>query len=600
MKDNPSKKKLAWAGPIFYLAITGAHAWYLYGFIPVAGLLFLSLIGGMFLYFGSRKVLRAVFDRPSGVGSFIGGLFLLVLGMLTLIPGWPDDLLVESSIGWFILEERGRLLDQAMYDDNLLLIQKISWAGLGDPEPRDSFGHPLIDDAKNPEILHMLLKSGLNPDARDEGGTTLLMRTSDQEMAEVLLAAGANPNARNDEGRTPLMYVRDANIELMKLLAENGAEINAVDDFGRSVGDWLGTSPAIDNVLAQYTPDGILRNTDLDFLSHARRDWLDQEQLENENLLTPSTISADPVSMTHGDLAELQIRLSNDSDTDRVLKVEASLNTAAFFVSSSHNGKIINPYQAQLEQEISWPLLSLPAHSSGVLNMNIMARDDWDAGDLSINVSARNILTYADEETIHLNLYQPLSDDAYTESSLLISFLGALVIPLPFLIWLGAWRFLGKKHPFTKGIGRLIAVMFSLICFLGASSMTRDLVRPYLSYEESEALILDRRYYLDHTTSTDSRGRTSSRLIHVPILAAQYSTTNGEVVSTGPASDQFFRETKLGDTVPCWYDPDDPRRFTVVREFSFITVFAICFMAIMSLALVWVAFWKRRESESAQ
>lgn len=342
-KTQNSGSKASWKGTLFYLAITAAHAWYLHGFLPLSVLIFLSFIGGILLYFGLKKLVSSVFTRSFKVSSLIGGLFLFGFGSLTLIPGWPDTLLLKTPIGWPVLEYRTKLLDKAMYDDNIDLLRKIAWAGLGDPAPRDSFGHPLIYDAKDPEMLQVLLESGLDPDARDEDTTTLLMRTHDENIAGVLLAGGADPNARDENGRTPLMYVQDVNLDFVKVLAKNGADVNAYDDQGRTVADWLGTSTDIDNALSQYARGGVRRSGDLDFLSHARRDWLDQENLDSNSLVKQSEIIVNPDPMTYGDLADLEIRLSNDSETDRFVKVTANLNSVALFVDISHDGKIINP-----------------------------------------------------------------------------------------------------------------------------------------------------------------------------------------------------------------------------------------------------------------
>ena len=601
-EQQASGSKASLAGFILYLAITAAHAWYLYGFLPVAGLIFLSLIGGILFYFGLKKLVNSVFTSPIKVSSIMAGLFVFGFGFLTLLPGWPDSLLLKTSLGWPLLEYRIELLDRAMYEDNLPLLRKIAWAGVGDPEPRVSSGRPLIDDAKNPEMLRILLDSGLNPDARSEGGTTLLMRTHDEAMARVLLASGANPNARDDNGRTPLMHAH-TNLELMKVLAENGAEVNAVDDFGRTVADWLGSNPDIENVLGQYARSGIRRSTQVDLLSHARQDWLEQKDVENESLVPPSAISVNPDPMAYGDLAELQIRLSNDSDTDRVIKVEAMLDTDVLFVETSHDGKIINPYQPQLTQKIGWPLLALPARGSGVLSMNIITRDRWDASEASVDVRARNVLNHAEEEPFFLHFQLPLPEPpAYTGFSV-GNFLAALVIPLPIAILVGTWRYLGKKHPATRGVGRFVAGMWSVGFALFVYSDVTNLMRPYTDFEATEARILDRRYYLESTTtSVGSTGRSRSyttTISPVPIMAVRYPTLGGEVISTGSPGSYDFRELKLGAVVPCWYDPEHPNKFVLSRGIGFFNIIWIGILSIGSLVLAWVALrWKTETAAS--
>ncbi|MCA9735766.1 MAG: ankyrin repeat domain-containing protein [Deferribacteres bacterium] len=591
MKKNKAQRdKPGWTGTVFYLIITVGHVWLLYGLVPLAGVIFLSFIGGILIYFGLKKLLKSFLTHPINAVSILGSLALLILGALTLVPAWPDSLLLKTPLGWPILEERARLLDRAMYNDNLPLVRKLAWVGLGDPEPRDSFGRPLIDDAKTPEMLQPLLESGLNPDTRGEGGTTLLMRTHNEEIASVLLSNGADPNARDDNGRTPLMYVYEANPKLVKILAENGAEVNAVDDFGRTVADWLGNSSEVDKLLVNYAHGSIHRNENLNFLSHARQDWLDQIELDSTSSLTPAKISVNPDPLKHGDLAELKIRLTNDTDTKRVVRVEATLNSEALFVGTSHNGKIINPYQAQLDQKIDWPLLALPARSSGFLTMRIFVRDAWDTGDLSVDVRARNVLTYSEEEDLFLNLSQPLSESEYVDGTVASLFL-IFSFPLLIMIWAGSWHFLGRKHPFTRVAGRLNAGIFSLLFALITYTLIMETVHLYTNYDKSEAVILDRRFYLKSVTTSGSRTSRSTTTIHqMPIIAARYATPEGDVISSAAASFQFFRENKLGAIVPCWYDRDDPYKLIISREISFLTILAIGLSTSGFLVLAWLAF----------
>lgn len=64
---------------------------------------------------------------------------------------------------------------------------------------------------------------------------------------------------------------------MVRLLLENGAEVNSSDKYGRTVADWLGHNTEILDILNEYAPDeGLLRGADLNLSDHARRDWLDQ------------------------------------------------------------------------------------------------------------------------------------------------------------------------------------------------------------------------------------------------------------------------------------------------------------------------------------
>jgi ankyrin repeat protein len=55
-------------------------------------------------------------------------------------------------------------------------------------------------------------------------------------MARLFLSKGANPNARSVIGRTPLFSaVVDSQVNMVRLLVDNGADVNARDDRGTAV-----------------------------------------------------------------------------------------------------------------------------------------------------------------------------------------------------------------------------------------------------------------------------------------------------------------------------------------------------------------------------
>ena len=63
----------------------------------------------------------------------------------------------------------------------------------------------------------------------------LAVGSGNLKIAEMLLNFGANVNAVDDEGKTPLMRLDDdANTELVRLLIKHGAKVNAVDDEGNT------------------------------------------------------------------------------------------------------------------------------------------------------------------------------------------------------------------------------------------------------------------------------------------------------------------------------------------------------------------------------
>jgi ankyrin repeat protein len=95
-------------------------------------------------------------------------------------------------------------------------------------------GNPVLLKAvwNEPGRIPALVNEGMDVDARDGQGRTALMEAvswNKVETAKMLLALGANVNARDNRGRTPLMHGA-AHLESTRLLLKHGAEVNAVAD----------------------------------------------------------------------------------------------------------------------------------------------------------------------------------------------------------------------------------------------------------------------------------------------------------------------------------------------------------------------------------
>jgi uncharacterized protein len=86
----------------------------------------------------------------------------------------------------------------------------------------------------------------LNSDGINE--LTVAVRKCDARGVATLLNAGVNPNWRNRDGTTALMWVgfflnppETSKLEIAKLLVAHGADVNARDNYGRSVLSFLAT-----------------------------------------------------------------------------------------------------------------------------------------------------------------------------------------------------------------------------------------------------------------------------------------------------------------------------------------------------------------------
>ncbi len=96
-------------------------------------------------------------------------------------------------------------------------------------------------NAQREKVLEFLVSSGADVNAKDKRGRSPLLiamtgfYSSSYNMARVLLAGGANPNAQDQYGIAPMHFVaQDTNVDLFKLLTDNGADINLRDNDGNT------------------------------------------------------------------------------------------------------------------------------------------------------------------------------------------------------------------------------------------------------------------------------------------------------------------------------------------------------------------------------
>ncbi len=103
----------------------------------------------------------------------------------------------------------------------------------------------------NFEIIKMLLEHGADVNIKNDENTTALLYTfkqqHDDEIVKLLLSYGADPNIKNksrigykccqdEKGYTPFLEaVSYANLDIIKLLIEHGADIHAENNYGVNV-----------------------------------------------------------------------------------------------------------------------------------------------------------------------------------------------------------------------------------------------------------------------------------------------------------------------------------------------------------------------------
>lgn len=122
----------------------------------------------------------------------------------------------------------------------------------------------------NTAAVSAALENGMPVNQKDANGNTALMTAAfngQTETMQVLLDAGADVNLRVNNGVTPLMAACGPYPQAVRLLLENGADVNATDDNENFTALMYaaveGLSPVVD-ILLEYGADPSMTDEDND------------------------------------------------------------------------------------------------------------------------------------------------------------------------------------------------------------------------------------------------------------------------------------------------------------------------------------------------
>ena len=574
----------------------------LYGFVSTPVWIVLSIVGPLMLrggYMLVRDALPHIGEGVAYLGVTLFGALLVFGAAATLSAALPGSWLAESSPGRGLLGYRQSRLERAIKSENAGLAGWLAARGLGTTAPIDSFARPLLHDAGDARMVTALLGAGLSPDARDGEGRTLLMLTYDEGTGRALLEGGADTEVADLEGRTALAYARHKDIGHLEMLLAAGADVHATDHAGIHVSHEFPAAGPERALLEQFAGERPLpAPRSLIAADRGRTDWLLAARTSAESLVTMR-----PENPAPGERATLDIRIVNDTTQDRLIKVRAVLNNAAFLVGASHGGTAATPRIAGISRDVRWPLLTLPAKTEGGLTLDIVAGADPGSGDLSVDLRYREVGDPEDEVFgVYVSRSGEFSDDADTLTLILVPVAIGLALLIAGRV-IGGW--LRRKTSFAAGAAALLG---ALVCGGMTLVLAAGMLEPWFGLDETRCEIHDRRVRLETLRTTSGTGTMarSSYSTHLePVVATSYDADNETITTTGFAigaatrSVQVLDGLAIGESVPCWYDPDIPTRFTLTRSpgaagIAGIAVLLACFLVFSGIFQV-----TRRQRKSA-
>ncbi|MEW8506089.1 MAG: hypothetical protein AB2598_05255 [Candidatus Thiodiazotropha sp.] len=584
-----TRRRSNWKSHYFILLVLWLAL--LYGFTSTLKWIGLSLLGAALVVAGIRIIAYAQQTKRDNIHynvTLLFGLMLLACSLPTLAPGLPASLLTLTSPASSVLEARALRLAQTIDDDNRTNARLIATRGLGDPVPRDKHGLPVLLGVKDADLLKDLIAAGLSPDASNTDGKTLLMLTDDLDLATVLLESGADPNARDLEGGTALSHAYRKDRRYRELLLDAGADVHAVDNAEIAVVDYYPDSGPERELLEAYAGNSPLSAPrSFAVADRGRRGWI--VTMDSRDHLPPSALSITPSFLHYDDSATVTVRLSNASDQDRLLDVRASIS-AAFFVAASHGGRVENPHKPFVGQTIRWPRLTLPAHSMGELTFDIVTDLEYSKGDLHIDLRSR-AFGHTEDEVLYLSkkLEYPQytgepADSSWGDILGIVIFIASFVVALPMLM-----------RGSTSKVSVAAAGAAAIVCGGVFVVLLWGMVEPWVAFDETSCEILDQRIGLKTTTTSTRRvsGHMTSTttVTGYPLVAVRLMDQGQEKIRVGFATGMAWHPTselslvQLGETVPCWYDPEDNRQFTVVRTPGIRGIAGLIFLSLLTLGL---------------
>ena len=313
---------------------------------------------------------------------------------------------------------------------------------------------------------------------------------------------------------------------------------------------------------------------------------LDGTRLAAKPDFSQSTVTAEPASVTEGDLVTFTVLVRNSGDQDSpYTEVDLELPLEGMFAAlSGFEGAMVDPAAKTVHG-----LMDLPAGASRQFTFQVIVPRDAGGRVLTPDLRVRYLYLGAEfYGGAEIPIDTRTRTDGVALGGMRIAPAGLAVLAVLALLPLLAVLFRSRTRSMAPIVALVIAIGFWT---LFASMAVRDW-HSLRDWQASSCTIRDSRLRSDTTSSSTTERVGNSRVrrettTFEPLLALEYNAGGRQMVSTGfdtgsrasvgglgGALAEFSR-WPIGSAVPCWFDPAHPEDVVVIRGFGGAYFFAL-------------------------